>query len=386
MILSSDFPQADLCRSCVCVDLDAIRHNFDALKALLDPSVKVLSIVKADAYGHGAVAVAKALESRTDFFAVSAVSEGVELRHAGIRKPILILSYTAPCAFDALLAHDIRGTIYSLDDAKALSAAAKAHGTIATVHIAVDTGMGRIGFPVTENAADTVKEIAALPNLSVEGVFSHYATADMTDKTEALLQKTRFDQFLAMLAARGVSVPIRHICNSAGTMELTDHYDMVRLGVALYGLYPSDEVDQTKVRLIPAMRVVSHVIHVKTVAPGTPIGYGGVYRAPSERKIATVCIGYADGFNRAFTGKGCVLLRGRRVPVVGKVCMDQIMVDVTDVPDAAVGDEVVILGKDGDEEITADALGAPVGSFGYEVICNFMPRVVRIYKGESGDE
>lgn len=382
MILNSDYPQADLCRSCVCVDLDAIRHNFDELKALLDPSVKVLSIVKADAYGHGAVAVARALESRTDFFAVSAVSEGVELRRAGIKKPILILSYTAPCAYDALLDYDIRGTVYSLDDAKALSAAAKAHGKTATVHIAVDTGMGRIGFPVTENAADTVSEIAALPNLCVEGLFSHYATADMTDKTAALAQKARFDRFIDLLAARGVTVPIRHICNSAGTMEFTDHYDMVRLGVALYGLYPSDEVDRTKVHLIPAMRVVSHVIHVKTVAPGTPIGYGGVYRAPAERRIATVCIGYADGFNRAFTGTGCVLLHGKRAPVVGKVCMDQIMLDVTDIPDAAVGDEVVILGRDGDEELTADELGALVGSFGYEVICNFMPRVTRIYKGE----
>ena len=381
LVLNNDFPQAALCRSCVCVDLDAIRHNFDACKKLLSPQVKVLSIVKADAYGHGASVVAKALESRTDYFAVSAVSEGVELRQAGIQKPILILSYTAPSAYDTLLAYDIRGTIYSLDDARALSAAAAKQGKTATIHIALDTGMGRIGFPVTKEAAETVKEITTLPNLCVEGIFSHYATADMTDKTAANAQTNRFDQFLSWLDERGVSIPIRHICNSAGTMEFQRHYDMVRLGVALYGLYPSDEVNKACLDLRPAMQVISHVIHVKTVEKGTPIGYGGIYQAPDTRRIATVCIGYADGFNRAYTGNGYVLLHGKKAPVVGKVCMDQIMIDVTDIPETVVGDAVVVLGKSGNEEITADDMGARIGSFGYEVICNFMPRVKRIYKG-----
>lgn len=362
------------------IDLAAIRHNFDRLKAKLPPHTKVLSIVKADAYGHGAVGVASALESRTDFFAVSTVPEGVELREAGIQKPILLLTYTSPAEYDLLLQHDIRATVFSLSDAEALSVAAMAQGKKATVHIAVDTGMGRIGFPVTEEAADDVEQIHLLPGLTVEGVFSHYATADMTDKTEARAQTEQFRLFLEYLENRGVEIPIRHICNSAGAMEFDESFDMVRLGIALYGLFPSDEVSRAGWDLRPAMRVVSHVIHVKTVAAGTAIGYGRTYIAPAQRRIATVCIGYADGFNRAFSNQGYVLIRGKKAPVVGKVCMDQIMVDVTGIPDAAVEDEVTVLGTDGDETITAEDLGAMVQSFGYEVICNFMPRVVRVYR------
>ncbi|MBQ7597595.1 MAG: alanine racemase [Clostridia bacterium] len=361
------------------IDLGAITENFDALRALLPQNVKVLSIVKADAYGHGAVAVAHQLQSRTDFFAVSAVDEGVELRQAGIQKPILILSYTDPREYDMLLSHDIRATLYNLDEAKLLSERALELGKRATVHIAVDTGMGRIGFPVCEEAADCVREICALPGLQVEGIFSHYATADCADKSEAHKQTARFDAFLAMLERRGVRIPIRHICNSAGAMEFDRPYDMVRLGIALYGLYPSDEVDQKKVKLRPAMQVFSHVIHVKTVESGTAIGYGRAYLTPERRKIATVSIGYADGFNRAFTGCGSVLVGGIEAPVVGKVCMDQIMVDVTGAGDVKPGDRVVILGTDGAHTLSADEIGAKIGSFGYEVICNFMPRVHRVY-------
>ena len=367
------------------IDLDAISENFDALRALLPPQVKVLSIVKADAYGHGAVAVARCLEARMDFFAVSAVDEGVELRQAGIIKPILILSYSDPQEYETLLANDIRPTLYNVDEAKLLSEKALALGKRAAVHIAVDTGMGRIGFPVCEEAADSVKAIAALPGLELEGVFSHYATADCADKTEANKQTERFDAFLKMLERRGVAVPIRHICNSAGAMEFSRRYDMVRLGIALYGLYPSDEVDQTKVRLRPAMQVFSHVIHVKTVEQGTAIGYGRAYIAPDRRKIATVSIGYADGFNRAFTGCGSVLIGGKECPVTGKVCMDQIMVDVTEVENVKPGDRVVVLGTDGDLTLTADEIGARIGTIGYEVICNFMPRVHRIYTGRSNN-
>lgn len=367
------------------INLGAIAENFDALRALLPPQVKVLSIVKADAYGHGAVAVARHLEARTDFFAVSAVDEGVELRQAGIKKPILILSYTDPQEYDALLANDIRATLYNVDEAKQLSEKALSLGKCAAVHVAVDTGMGRIGFPVTEEAADAVAAIAALPGLTLEGVFSHYATADCADKTEANKQTARFDAFLEMLESRGVTVAIRHICNSAGAMEFSRRYDMVRLGIALYGLYPSDEVDHAGVKLRPAMQVFSHVIHVKTVEPGTAIGYGRAYIAPDRRKIATVSIGYADGFNRAFTGCGTVLIGGKECPVVGKVCMDQIMVDVTGAGDLKPGDPVVILGTDGTNTLTADGIGAKIGSFGYEVICNFMPRVHRVYIGENNN-
>ena len=362
------------------IDLAAIRHNFDQLKAKLPAGTRVLSIVKADAYGHGAVAVAHTLESRTDFFAVSAVSEGVELRRAGIKKPILLLSYTSPAEYDLLLQYDIRAAIFSLRDAKQLSDCALAHGKQAVVHLAVDTGMGRIGFPVTEEAADEAEQIDLLPGVTVEGVFSHYATADMADKTEADAQTERFRLFLELLENRGVNPPIRHICNSAGAMEFTECFDMVRLGIALYGLFPSDEVRRDGFSLRPAMRVVSHVIHVKTVEAGTAIGYGRTWIAPGQRVIATVCIGYADGFSRAFSNRGYVLIRGKKASVVGKVCMDQIMVDVTEIPGVRAEDEVTVLGRDGDEEITADALGKAVGTIGYEVICGFMPRVVRVYR------
>ena len=362
------------------IDLGAIRHNFDCLKAKLSPGVKVLSIVKADAYGHGAAAVAASLESRTDFFAVSTVPEGVELRKSGIKKPILLLSYTSPLEYDQLLQYDIRATVYTTDDAKKLSDCAAAQGKQAIVHIALDTGMGRIGFMPTPEAADAVAAITKLPGLIVEGIFSHYATADMADKTEAHKQTERFQAFLGLLKDRGVTIPIRHICNSAGAMEFSEHFDMVRLGVALYGLFPSDEVDPTGFDLRRAMRVVSHVIHVKPVKAGTAIGYGRTWIAPDRRIIATVSIGYADGFNRAFSGKGYVLIRGKRAPVVGKVCMDQIMVDVTEIPGVQPEDEVTVLGRDGAEEITAEAMGEMIGSFGYEVICNFMPRVERVYR------
>lgn len=362
------------------IDLGAIRHNFDCLKAKLTPGVKVLSIVKADAYGHGAAAVAAALESRTDFFAVSTVPEGIELRESGITKPILLLSYTSQQEYELLLQHDIRATVYTVDDAKKLSDCALRQGKQAIVHIALDTGMGRIGFLPTREAADAVAAITHLPGLTVEGIFSHYATADMADKTEAEKQTARFVSFLDLLKERGVSIPIRHICNSAGAMEFSEHFDMVRLGVALYGLFPSDEVAHDGFDLRRAMRVVSHVIHVKTVEKGTAIGYGRTWIAPAPRVIATVSIGYADGFNRAFSGKGYVLIRGKKAPVVGKVCMDQIMVDVTDIPGVQIEDEVTVLGRDGAEEITAEALGEMIGSFGYEVICNFMPRVERVYR------
>ena len=362
------------------IDLGAIRHNFDVLKAKLTPGVKVLSIVKADAYGHGAAAVAAALESRTDFFAVSTVPEGIELRESGITKPILLLSYTSPLEYELLLQHDIRATVYTIDDAKKLSDCAVQSGKRAVVHIAVDTGMGRIGFLPTPESADTVAAITKLPGLLVEGIFSHYATADMADKTEAHKQTERFCAFLNLLQERNVTIPIRHICNSAASMEFSEHFDMVRLGVALYGLFPSDEVDQAGYDLQRAMRVVSHVIHVKTVEKGTAIGYGRTWIAPERRVIATVSIGYADGFNRAFSGKGYVLIRGQKAPVVGKVCMDQIMVDVTHIPGVCTEDEVTVLGRDGTQEITAEAMGELVGSFGYEVICNFMPRVERVYR------
>lgn len=370
-------------RSFAYVDLDAIEHNFDEMKKLLDPSVKVLAIMKADAYGHGAVRIARLLESRADYFAVATVEEGITLREAGIEKPILILSFTSSLEYDLVLENDLITTIYDLEHAQWLSDIAEENGIRAKIHIAVDTGMGRIGFADNEESADIIEEISKLRGIEIEGLFSHYACADEKDKSNTKKQTERFDRFIEMLEKRGVNIPIKHICNSAGVIDLDKHYDMVRFGISMYGLYPSDEVDKSKLNLMRAMQVISHVIHVKTVEKGEGIGYGQIYHAPERRKIATVCIGYADGYNRSYTGKGYLLIRGKKAPVVGKVCMDQIMVDVTDIEGVDVGDHAIVLGKSRDAEITAEELGSMIDSFGYEVICNFMPRVSRVYRRQS---
>jgi len=338
-----------------------------------------MAVVKADAYGHGAIPVAKHLEDKVDYLAVACTWEAQELRDGGIKAPILILSYTHPACYKDLIRYDLTACLYNLDEARQLSAEAVAAGKKVKFHAAVDTGMGRVGVQPTQEGADLVAAMAALPGLELEGLFTHYACADQADKTDKNRQTALFDGFIAMLEQRGVNIPIKHACNSAGTMEPDNQYDMCRLGIALYGLYPSDEMDRERIKLRPAMEVVSHVVHVKTVPAGTQIGYGHIYTAPAERKIATVSIGYADGYNRCLTNVGYVLIKGKKAPVVGKVCMDQIMVDITGMEDIAAGDHVVVLGESEGVRITAEEIGAMSNSFHYEVVCTFMPRVKRIY-------
>lgn len=366
-------------RCFVAVDLGAIDDNLAQVQRRMAPGVKTMAVVKANAYGHGSVRVARHIEQKVDYFAVAGMEEALELRAGGITKPVLILSYTDPVCYNDLIDNNIAATIYNEEEAKRLSAVAVSKGKKVTVHTAIDTGMGRIGFAPTEGAADAVARMAQLPGIVLEGVFSHYACADSADKTHKNRQTALFDGFVAMLEQRGVNIPLKHICNTAGTMEPDKQYDMCRLGIALYGLYPSEEMDRDAVKLRPAMEVVSHVVHVKDVPEGFQIGYGHIYTAPADRTIATVSIGYADGYNRCFTGVGYVLIRGKRAPVVGKVCMDLIMVDVTDIEDVQTGDEAVILGRSGDAVITAEELGEMSHSFNYEVICNYMSRMPRIY-------
>ncbi len=366
-------------RSYVAVNLDAIAHNLYALKACLHEGVKAMAVVKANAYGHGSVTVAKHIEKQIDYFAVAGLDEAIELREGGIQKPILVLSYVSSMLYEELIDNDVTATIFNYKEAKHLSDTATKRGKKAKVHIAVDTGMGRIGFFPDEEGADAVKKISLLEGIEVEGMFSHYACADCEDKEDALRQNKLFDAFIDMLEQRGVQIPLKHICNSAGTMDFEKQYDMCRLGIALYGLYPSEEMDREKIKLLPAMEVVSHVIHVKTIPAGYKVGYGHIYEAPSERKIATVSIGYADGYNRCFTDKGYVLIKGKKAPVVGRVCMDLMMVDVTDIEEVTVGEHATILGENGGTRITAEELGEMSHSFNYEVICTFMQRVPRIY-------
>ena len=361
------------------INLSAIEHNLSEIKKCLNPDVKLLAVIKADSYGHGSVPVSKTIEDNIDYFGVTSIDEAIEVRLEGISKPVLALSYIPPRRFSDVIDNDITATIYDLNDAVLLSRAAAEKGKNAKIHIAVDTGMGRIGLTPDKKGADTAAEIAKLSNIFIEGVFSHYACADSADKSDAALQTALFDKFIDLLSDRGINPPIKHICNSAGTVEFSKQYDMCRVGVLLYGLYPSDEVDKTKLRLLPAMEIVSHVVHVKTVPAGYKIGYGHIYEAPSERVIATVSIGYADGYSRSCTGQGYVLIKGKKAPVVGKVCMDQIMVDVSDIDDVRVGERAVIMGVSNRSTITAEELGAMSNSFNYEVICNFTKRVARLY-------
>ena len=363
------------------ISLEAIRHNILEVKKRIPDDVKLLAVVKANAYGHGAVPVAKALEDLADFYAVAMLEEAAELREAGITHPILILGYTSPSQYEELLRLDVRPCIYDLHTAEVLSETACRLGLTAKPHIAVDTGMTRIGFQVTEEDAEVIAKIAALPNLDIEGLFTHLSCADMTDKTHSKGQFAQYAGMLDMLNARGISIPVRHICNSAAVMEFDgDRYDMVRAGIVEYGIYPSEEVDKTRMDLIPALAWKSHVIHVKEVGPGKGVSYGATYvtKSPATR-IATVSVGYADGYPRALSNKGRVLIHGKSAPILGRVCMEQFMVDVTDIPDVHVEDVVTLIGWDGEEHIPVEEVADPAGRFNYEMLCNISSRVPRVY-------
>ena len=359
------------------IDLDAISANFDAIQEKVQ--VPVMAVVKADAYGHGAIQVARFLQNKCAFFGVSSMLEAMELRQAGLTTPILILGHTPVSAFATAVQENIRPTIYRYDDAVSLSEAALKVGKLARFHFAVDTGMSRIGFQATEADADVCAAIAALPGLEPEGIFSHFATADCEDLSRSRQQRERFDRFCAMLEQRGVKLPIRHMNNSAGLMNFDRHYGMVRAGIVLYGMYPSAEVDPDLLSLRPALQWLSRVTHVKTLPPGREISYGGTYVTTRETVVATAPVGYADGYRRSLSGKFHVLIRGRKAPILGRICMDQLMVDVTGIPDVTPGDRVTLVGTDGEESISMEEISAVADSFNYEFVCGISRRVPRIY-------
>ena len=360
------------------IDLDAISANFDAIRA--KAGVQVMAIVKADAYGHGAVQIARLLDEKCSFFGVSSIAEALELRQAGLTKPILILGYTPVEAFRLVIGQDIRPAIFRQDDAIALSKLAQKQGVTIPFHFAVDTGMSRLGFQATEDSADICADIARLPGIYAEGLFSHFATADCADLTKAKAQARRFAEFDRMLRERGVEIPLRHLDNSAGLMNFTDHYEMVRSGIVTYGMYPSDEVDPGLLDLKPALQWRSRVTHIKMLPPGREISYGGTFVTTRRTRVATVPVGYADGYRRSLSGKFYVLIRGRRAPILGRVCMDQMMVDITDVPDVKIDDPVVLVGSDGNDVITMDEIAAAADSFNYEFVCGISRRVPRRYR------
>ena len=359
------------------IDLDAIEANIDAIRARA--GVDVMAVIKADAYGHGAIQVARLLQDKCSFFGVSSVLEAMELRRAGLYNPILILGHTPVSAFPALIQAEIRPTIFHYEDALALSRAAQEADKTAVFHLAVDTGMSRIGFQATEEDADICAKIANLPGLQAEGLFSHFATADCADLSRAKQQAEKFDAFYEMLKARGVQIPIRHLDNSAGLMNFENHYEMVRSGIVTYGMYPSDEVDPRRLALRPALQWLSRVTHVKTLEPGREISYGGTFVTTRPTRVATVPVGYADGYRRSLSGRFHVLVRGKQAPILGRVCMDQLMVDVTDIPDVALNDRVVLVGKSGSKQITMEQIAAAADSFNYEFVCGISRRVPRVY-------
>ena len=359
------------------IDLDVIARNFDAVKKKV--GVSVMAIVKADAYGHGAIQVARLLQDKCSFFGVSSMLEAMELRQAGLSNPILVLGRTPVSAFPLAIEQGIRPAIFHFNDALALSEAAQKAGRTALFHLAVDTGMSRLGFQATEESLDICEKIAALPGIRAEGLFSHFATADSADLERSRKQAELFDWFDGELKNRGIHIPIRHLDNSAGLMNFDRHYEMVRSGIVTYGMYPSEEVSPDLLALEPALQFLSRITHVKTLPPGREISYGGTYVTTKPTVVATVPVGYADGYRRSLSGKFHVLIRGKKAPILGRICMDMMLVDVTDIPEASINDQVVLVGRSGDEVITMEEIAEAAGSFNYEFVCGISRRVPRIY-------
>ena len=370
-------------RVCAAVDLNAAVKNMESLRAHLSPETKMLAVIKANGYGHGAVQVAKKLDKLAYVFgyAVATVEEALQLRRNGLYKPILILGYTFPDCYAQLVENDIRPTVFRPDMAGELSREALRQGKKLKIHLKVDTGMSRIGIFPDDSGVDFVKQVTALPGLEIEGIFTHFARADEKDKTSALNQFQRFIDFTQRLEKElSLRIPLKHCANSAAIMELPQTaLNLVRAGIAIYGLWPSAEMDRERTTLYPMLSLYSHIVYVKTVPAGTPVSYGGTYVAERQRRIATIPIGYGDGYPRDLSGKGDVLICGKRAPILGRVCMDQFMADVTDIPEAKQGSLVTLIGEDGGEHITMEELGALSGRFNYELACDLGSRIPRVY-------
>lgn len=364
------------------ISLSAFRKNLDFIHERIQGGAGLIAVIKANGYGHGAVSLARVMEE-TDFvsgYAVATFEEAAALREAGVSKDIMLLGESFPEDYEAMLRMDICPAVFQTESAKLLSAACTRFKKKARIHLKVDTGMGRIGLPCNEEGLSLAKEIVALSGIEAEGLFTHFARADETDKSNALEQLKRFEWFSEGLRERGISVKYRHSANSAAILELPEaHFDRVRAGIILYGLLPSEEVKESCKGLSPVMSLKSSVVYIKSVEAGTSISYGGTFTADRPMRIATIPVGYADGYPRSLSGKGYVLIRGKRAPILGRVCMDQMMVDVTGIPEAARYDEAVLLGSQGEERITAEDLGELSGRFNYELVCDVSERVPRVY-------
>lgn len=365
------------------VNLNHIEDNMEAMHRLTGDKSRFFAVIKTDAYGHGAVQVARLLEEKPYVYgyATATVEEAVELRKHAIKKPILVLGYTFPDSYELLAAYDIMPAVFREDTIDVLSEAAQKAGRTIRVHVKVDTGMGRIGIRPDESGVEFVRRLASAPGISVEGVFTHFARADEADKTSALQQLACFKSFTERVEREtGIRIPYKHCANSASIMELPETYlELVRAGVSMYGLWPSDEMKRDRISLKPALSLHSHIAFIKEIAPGTPISYGGTFTAEHMMRVATIPVGYGDGYPRALSGKGYVLIHGQKAPILGRICMDQFMVDVTEIPQAKPDDAVTLIGTDGTLTITMEELGTLSGRFHYELASDLGKRIPRIY-------
>lgn len=371
-------------RVCAQIDLDAFEHNIEEIKRNMCKGSKLMGVIKTNAYGHGSVVLGRELmRLGASWLAVACVDEGIELRNNGITLPILVLGYTARDQYDDLLDYDITPTIFSYEMAESMNKAAMSRNKLLNVHIKLDTGMGRIGFIPTPESAGEILKISRLDHINVEGMFTHFACADMEDekyKSITRQQFERYQQMEQMLLDEGLKIPIRHCANSAGIIDAPQmHEDMVRAGIIMYGLYPSAQMPKDGLRLRPVMSLKSHITYIKTLGPGEGISYGYTYMTDKETVVATIPVGYGDGYPRILSNRGHILIHGRRVPIIGRICMDQFMVDITGLNDVHEGDEVTLIGREGDECIPVEEAADMAGSFNYEFVCDVGRRVPRVY-------
>lgn len=371
-------------RTKVVINLDNIRYNVNELKKKVDPASKIMFVIKADGYGHGAVRIMEYLGESVDAYGVAVINEAVALRENGCGKLILILGYTPKSCLKHVIMYNISQTVTDYETARLLSEEAVRQGVNARIHIKLDTGMGRIGFLPGNDSVETIRKISKLPNIIMEGCFTHFSKADEKDLSYTENQYETYIEMLEKLERAGVTFELKHACNSAAVIQFPKaDLDMVRLGIASYGLYPSEDIDKSVIELRPAMEWKTIISYIKTVEPGTRISYGGTYTADSVKRIATVPVGYADGYPRALSNIGRVIVNGISAPIVGRVCMDQFMIDVTGIPDVKVEDSVTLVGRDGNELISVEEIADYGNSLNYEVICDVGKRVPREYICES---
>lgn len=364
------------------IDLNIILHNLEEIESNINAGTQIMAVVKADGYGHGAVPIAKQIEHREAVFGfgVATVEEAVLLRKSGILKPILILGYVFSEHYEEVVEYNIISTVFNFEMAKRLSDIAAEKKKKVEVHVKIDTGMSRIGFKDEQESVELIKKIIKLPLLQITGIFTHFAKSDEADRSFTLEQMERFQKFMEILKKEDIHIPLKHSSNSGGIIEYPNaNMDIVRAGISLYGLYPSYEVSKTRIHLYPALELISHVVYVKEVETGVGISYGATYVTEKKTKVATIPIGYGDGYPRSLSNRGWVLIKGKKAPILGRVCMDQFMVDVSHIEDVVPGDEVTLIGKNGDAVITVDELGDLSGRFNYEFVCNLGKRIPRVY-------